>query len=140
MEDTIIKILKSCRGLIEPAPEFKVRSRRTILETPRRAPSFLGILRREAIENLKFTLSLSLATILVVAIFSGIASWKRIFENPWTPEGRELLTEAESLNFDIELGEDRYFSDSAKEIASLLGEIRESEATPVDTLLDQIIF
>ncbi len=98
------------------------------------------MIRREALENLKFTISLSLATILIVAIFGGIASWKRFMSDPWTPETKELLTEAESLDFVIELGEARYFNESAEEIASLLGEIRKSETKPVDTLLEQIIF
>jgi|SRR3989344_3821076 len=139
MEELIIQTLKKCRS-IEPTAEFKDRSRALILSHPRKRPSLLAVLRREAIENVKFTLALSLTAILLVAVFGGIASWERIFPNgPWQ-ERQNLLTEMETANFEIELREAEYFTESAKEIATLLGEIKNSETAPVDTLLDQIIF
>ena len=139
-ERNLISHIELCRS-IEPSGEFRERARRAILSLPQKHPSWIEMVRHEFVENLKFSFSLALASFLLVAVFGGFAYWRNLIPGGrFTNESRELLTEAEKMNFGIELGEAEYFSESAKEITLILGEIKAPEDQSTDALLDQIIF
>lgn len=137
MEEKISEFLKACRG-IEPSGEFKERSRRLILATEPRRLNIFGIIKQELLENLKFSLALGLASVLVFIMFGGVNYWgnKKQASNL---NGEELLSEVRNIDFQIQLGEARYFTESAEEIAALLGEIKETD-DQIDAVLDKIIF
>src|SRR3989344_699511 len=136
MEEKISKLLKICRG-IEPSEEFKERSRRLILSAIPRRLSVLEIIKQELRENLKFSLALGLASLLIFIMLGGI-NWgnKKQVSNL---ESEELLSEIRNIDFQIQLGEAKYFTESAEEIAALLGDIKETD-DQINTVLDQIIF
>jgi len=136
MEEKISKLLKICRG-IEPSGEFKERSRRLILTTRPRRLTVLEIIKQEVLENLKFSLALGLASVLVFIMLGGINRGNR--EQASNIGGAELLSEIRNVDFQIQLGEAEYFAESAEEIAALLGEIKETD-DQINTVLDQIIF
>ena len=138
-ENELINHISLCRS-IEPSRDFMERSKKAILMLPQKHLSWGEMVRYEIVENLKFSFSLALASFLLVAVFGGFAYWNNLLPGKFTTQSRDLLTEAEKMNFGIELGEAEYFSESAKEITLLLGEIREPEKTPEEALLDQIIF
>ena len=127
MEDKLLKILKKAKA-IEPEEVFGARSRRLILAARQNQPGFLETVKIGLIENFKFGLALGLATILIIVIFGGF----RYFENAAVTEapaagGQDLLAEVEKLDFQIQLDEAEYFTESAKEITALLKEIQRGE-------------
>ncbi|MEK7554605.1 MAG: hypothetical protein AAB518_01300 [Patescibacteria group bacterium] len=139
-EQELITVVQLCRA-VEPSTDFKERSRRLIAALPQKRPTWIEVVSRELVENLKFTFSLALASFILVAVFGGFAYWRNFIPGGrFTNESRELLSEAEQINLGIELGEAEYFTESAREMTLLLGEIRKPEEVPVDDLLDQIIF
>ena len=139
MEDKILKILKQARH-IEPRAEFQERSRRLIFLARRQRINIASAFINELRENFKFALALTLATFLLFTIIGGKLPLSKIFSGDATAfNGKELLREVENLNFQIQLGEAQYFSESAREIAAILGEIRNSDSE-IDKLLNEIIF
>ena len=139
-EQDFINAIRLCRS-IEPSADFTNRSRRSVAALPQKRPTWFEVFRRELTENLKFSFSLAMASFILVAVFGGFAYWRNFIPGGrFTNESRELLSEAEQMNFGIELGEAKYFDESAKEITLLLGEIRDPKQESVDDLFDQIIF
>jgi hypothetical protein len=139
MEKTILKILKDARA-IKPSKDFVERSHRLIIASSANRPSFLHIVKRELVENTKFGLALTLGTLLVFALFGGAAYFSASLLERAPAHGEGLIAEAEAVNFQIQLGEARYFNESAEEIAILLREIKGSNGESVDELLDKLIF
>lgn len=139
MEDKFLKILKQGRT-IEPRAEFKERSRALIFKPGLKQHGIIATLVNEIRENLKFGVALTLASFFIFAVLGGAIPIKNIFKRDSVAfNGDELLREVENLNFQIQLGEARYFNESALEIAAILGQIKNSESE-IDKLLNEIIF
>lgn len=137
MEEKISQLLKACRGL-EPSGEFRERSRRLLLTHKPRRLTVFEIIRQELVENLKFSLALGLGSLLLFIMLGGVSYFKGA-NGTVNLDSAELLREVRNIDFQIQLGEARYFSESAEEIAVLLGEIKETD-DQIDEVLDKIIF
>lgn len=141
MEEKLVKILKAGRS-IEPTQEFRLRSENSILASRQNRTNFFATIKSELLENFKFSLALSLASILILVIFGSFSYWKSNSAQETANlnlNGQELLTEIQALDFQIQLGEAQYFNESALEIAALLKEIKTPVKGAVDELLNQII-
>ena len=139
MEDKLLRILKQGQT-IEPRAEFKERSRALIFKSALKQQGILATLANEIRENLKFGVALTLASFLIFAVLGGAIPVRNIFKGDTVAlNGDELLKEVENLNFQIQLGEAKYFNESALEIAAILGEIKNSEPE-IDKLLNEVIF
>lgn len=125
MESNLYKVLKKAHG-IAPTHEFKERSKRLILASHQNEPSILNRIIIELKENITFSLALTLTTFLLFAIVGGTAYFTNR-TGEVASNGTELTAEAENLNFGIELGQARYFNESAEEITALLNEIKTPE-------------
>ncbi|OGY64723.1 MAG: hypothetical protein A3I24_02545 [Candidatus Harrisonbacteria bacterium RIFCSPLOWO2_02_FULL_41_13b] len=121
MEDQIIKILQSAHKL-EPDQAFKNRSRALILNLPKPKKS---ILRFGIFESLQFGAAIGFATILLFVLAGGLTYFiARVSPTLLASfDEKGLLEEASGLDFRIQLGEAKYFDDSAQQIAAVLEEI-----------------
>jgi hypothetical protein len=124
MDEKMLHILKKGKD-INPGKEFKQQSHAIILTTHQKPATPFSIVRKGITENITFGLSLSLASILLLVIFSGFF-WG-FPKNNNLAENQEVFAEAENIDFDIHLREATYFSESAEEMAALLDEIKSSE-------------
>jgi len=122
MEEKILQILKRGKGL-SPDSDFKKRSYELILSLPQKPKTIFTFFKTEIRENLTFGLSLSLASVLLIIIFGG-SFWNNPSQNN-AAASREVVAEAERINFDIHLREARYFTESAEEVAAILDKINE---------------
>ena len=124
MEDKIIKTLKALRA-IEPSEDFVKRSRGLILASPRENHHLAGFKFR-IWESFRFAGALAMASFLIFAIFGGLAYFNIKNLGPMIltsfNEGN-LLTEANSLDFQIRLNEVNYYEESAKQVTALLDEV-----------------
>lgn len=128
MEEQILKILRQGRS-IEPSGDFKERSRRLIFLAPQRKPSIFEMARASLLENFSLSLSLTLAAFMIFAIIGGFGYWNS-GEDATALNGQDIKAEAEKLDFQIQLKEAQYFTQSADEIAALLNEIKRPESKP----------
>ncbi len=124
---------------IAPRDEFRAWSRRTILATPHRQPTLLTIIRREFVENLKFSVALTLTSVFLLVVFGGLGYWRSLM--PGTSSA-DLFTEAEEVNhtLDIELREADYFYSTTDDIAAILEEIRDSDQGTLPSSTHEAIF
>ena len=122
-EEELIEILKAARGIM-PREEFRANLKAHIFNTPQKPPTLWNSLRHQLGENIKFGAALSLATLMLFVAFGSITHWSTIFQNKGPDfDNQELHAEASKLDFEIQLGEAQYFTESANEIAALLDEI-----------------
>lgn len=124
MEDQIIKTIQSAQKL-EPDKEFQKRSRALILNLPKPKNS---ILRLGIFESLQFGVAISFATILLFVLVGGLTYFiARVSPTLMASfDEKDLLEEASGLDFRIQLGEAKYFDDSAQQIAAVLEKISKS--------------
>lgn len=138
MEDKIIKILQSFR-LIEPDSEFKKRSQALIFALPKHKTNQLKI---GIFDSAKFAAAISFATILLFIVIGGLSYFKITNISPELLGGfneQNLLSEAAKLNFEIQLGEVKYFDKSAEQVAAVLKEISQvKEGEDLEKLIDEI--
>ena len=85
-------------------------------------------------ENFKFGLALTLAGFLLFLSFSGFNYLKSFGQRNAVTVQKSLQKELADLDFQIQLKEIKYFDESAKEIAILLKEIKDQEATAKEPL------
>ena len=137
MEEQIFKFLRSLR-VIEPSVEFKARSRRLIFAHTQKRP-ILEILRRELAENLKFSLALGLASLLIFIAAGGFDYWEKLSQNTTALNSQELISEVKNFDFQIQLGEAKYFDESAGAITALLDQIKDTD-NQINAGLNRIIF
>jgi hypothetical protein len=79
----------------------------------------------------------------LLALLIGFGGFLKFgMESRTTIARKALEREAAELDFSIQLGEAKYFTEAANDITALLGEIRgvEAEDPPIDTLLEHVIF
>ncbi len=125
MEDQINKILKAYKA-IEPSADFHARSRRIVLSSHIR-PSPQKSFRKGFFEDLQFGAALLVASafgFFILLTFSGTFRGNAVADTQTVNE-TELLTEARSLDANINLHEAKYFMDSAEEVAAALDRIGE---------------
>ena len=136
MEDQIIKILHSAHKL-EPDQEFKKRSRSLILNLPKPKNA---ILRLGIFESLQFGAAISFATILLFVLAGGLTYFiARVSPTLLASfDEKGLLEEASGLDFSIQLGEAKYFDDSAQQIAAVLEEISKNNKKDKDINFEDI--
>lgn len=126
MEDQIIKILESSRR-IKPNEDFQKRSRVLLCSLPKPKNP---IWRFGIFESLNFAASIGFAAILMFIIAGGIT----YFISHVSPallanfDEAALMEEAADLDFKIQIGEAKYFDDSAAQIAAVLEELAKTEA------------
>ena len=109
---------------IRPEASFVARSKSMLFSAPART-SIWEIIRRGITEPLTFGVTLALASVLLLFLFGGVAPW-----SAGDQKNRELLSEAEQLNFQIQLNEAQYYTESADEVAAYLGELKKSDTNP----------
>lgn len=140
MEDKLIKILQSLRN-INPEPDFKKRSRALILTLPEvsKAKKFVF----EVFESLKFGAAIGFAVLLLFFLAGGLSYFKITNIAPAVLsnfEEKSLTAEAANVDFKIQLGEVKYFDESAEQIAAVLKDISQIEnEKDIDKILDEII-
>lgn len=137
MEDKIIKILEISRQ-IKPEQDFQKRSRALILGLPKpKNPVF----RFSIFKSFQFAASIGFAAILIFIIAGGFT----YFISNVSPallagfDEATLMEEAAGLDFKIQLGEAKYFDDSAEQIAALLEELSKAEKEGADLDSGKII-
>ena len=141
-EDHLKKFFEPGKS-IRPSEHFTNRSLSTILAASRETPSVLERIRREFIGNLTSGFAIGLAAIFIFIAFSGTTSWERLIPGNAERAGAELLSEAASLNFDIQLGEAAYFiTQSPDEVAVVLESLHDAHAdrARIDALLEEALF
>lgn len=131
MEDKLVQFLKSLR-VIQPDAGFRERNRRVLFASAsveRQPKSF----KRGFFEDVAFGSALVFSSVVLLLIFAGTslfsANERARGDLKQLQEG-VILSEAESLEFSIHLGEARYFEESAQEVAALLREISEEGSEP----------
>jgi len=123
-EDRLIKILQTLR-FIEPAKEFKENSRAIILALPKnKKPSWRGML-----EGFKLGTAIAFAAILLFLVFGGFSLFIGNFSSKMLTSFDEnnLLHEAANVDFKIQIGEAKYFDESAAQVAAVLQELSDHE-------------
>jgi hypothetical protein len=140
-EEELIQILKAGKS-VAPRRELRERFLQSLEATPQKRATLREIIWREFAENLKFGAALGLATFLLFIAFGSVTWWSDFVRTPGGSglSERELLTEAAKLDFEIQLGEAQYYTDSAREIAVILDEIDDPSRTmnTVDGALEEI--
>ncbi len=120
MEDHLMHTLEKART-ITPDAEFVARSRRMLFAASamNEGKSF----RRGFWEDIKFGVALLLASAFMF-FFALLYSQVSIVGHARTIAAQEEVnTEAQALQFNIELGEASYFVDSAEKVAAVLNDI-----------------
>jgi hypothetical protein len=112
---------------IHPSESFREQSLGLILSRTQKQPSFPETIRREFLENMKFSLALGLAAVFVFIALGSLSNWGGVMPGGATRANNELLSEAASLEFQIELGKAEYFTQSADEIALMVESLKNSE-------------
>ncbi len=118
MDEKLRKIFEEAKA-IRPEGNFVARSRSMLFAAPPR-PSVWHVIQRGIMEPLTFGATLALASALILILFGGVSR----LGGPADTANRELLSEAESLDFQIQLSEAQYFTTSADEVAVFLGELK----------------
>ncbi len=133
----------SGRG-IYPSQSFREHSLVRILSHHQEKPSLLKNVRREFLEHMKigFALGLALAAVFIFVTLGGASHWENIIPGNSARANKELLSEAASLDFQIQLGEAAYFTQSASEVALMVRGLKNDTANKgdVDVLLNRIVF
>ena len=127
MEERLIKTLKSLNQ-IEPESNFSTLLKQQVFAAPQRnsrLPSFS----RWALESLKFAGALTLASLLIFAIFNGLLSFGNgVRSSALTSLNKErMLAEAKNADFEINLREIRYYEHSAQEVAAVFDKVLENK-------------
>lgn len=125
MEDQIKKLF-SHRGRFKPAGDFQERSRRLILMAQQNKYNLGGVI-RQSLFDFKLTLALTMAGLLIIFIGSYSFFGSNLLTSR-TANGADVKIEYENLNFQIQLKEAKYYTESAKEIAAVLKEIQKPNA------------
>lgn len=137
-----LKHLFSHARAVAPSLRFRERSLATILSEAHTPLSVMQRIRREFIENLTFGFAIGLAAIFIFVAFGGVSNWEQLIPGNDTRNNAELLSEAASLDFKIQLGEAAYFTQSAEEIAVMVQSLQneESDRKELEALLQQVVF
>lgn len=114
---------------IQPSESFRAKSLGLILSRPQRQPTLLETIKREFFENIQLSLSLGLAAVFVFIALGSFSNWGSMFPGNAARTNNELLTEAASLDFQIELGQAEYLTQSADEIALMVESIKNTETS-----------
>ncbi len=127
---------------VHPRESFREKSLTAILLERQEAPSLLATIRHEFLENIKFGFALGLAAVFIFLVSGGISNWERFIPGNAERANEELLSEAASLDFQIQLGEAEYFTHSADDIALMIKSLKDGggSKSDVDVLLNKIIF
>ena len=112
---------------VQPTAEFVARSKATIC----RAPQIEARVPGRFWERVKLSSALAFASVLVLIGFGSI----NYLSNNSAPvlgsfNNNNLLTEASSLNFQLQIKEATYFTESAETVALALDEIAKDNQTP----------
>ncbi len=131
MEEKLAQFLKSLR-VIQPDAGFRERARRVLFASASAAEQPKSF-KRGFFEDVAFGSALVFSSVAFLIIFAGASLFSAnragLSDLRQLNEG-VLLSEAESLDFNIHLGEARYFEESAQEVAALLREISTEGSEP----------
>lgn len=135
MEEKLRALLQKGKE-IAPSDEFVERSHRMIIGSPQLRHSLQSLIRREILENLKFGASLALAAALVLVVFGSFSYWGNLYGGSQALNEERLREEAKNIDFQIQLSETTYYTESAQEIAVFLGEIDTRGSDTIDDALE----
>ena|SRR3989338_3246618 len=126
MEEEIFKLFKN-KHEIKPDSEFLNRSKRLILMSHQNNQNIMRKFKNEFSNNLNLVLGLSLTVVVALITVGGFIYLNTSNGGLAETFNGNFKKEAEAVDFQIQLKEVKYFSDSAKEIAALLHEIKTPE-------------
>lgn len=141
MEDNLIKILREFSN-IQPDAGFIKRGRLALSVLPPQKianPVRRGVM--EALESFKFAAAITFASLMLFLIMGGV-SYVKFKNSPGilgSMQEQDLKDEAE---FSIQLGEAKYFEQSAEQVAAALNKISEEngkDKADGDLLLNSFI-
>jgi len=129
LHDEQLKHFFSPSKHIRPRERFQEESLRTILSHELRPASFMRSAQRQFWGNLTLGFALGLTAIFVFFAFGGKTNLLHLIPGSAERNESELLSEAASLDFQIELGEAEYFgTQSAEEVALMIQTINDDGA------------
>ncbi len=126
MEQKILQILKALK-ILQPEKGFLERSRNLIMSAPQK--QFPGLV-RGVLDSLKLSMALSLASLLLFVVIGGFSYLNLQKISPGAVSlinEAKLRSEASSLDFQIQLGEVKYYLESDEAIGA-----------EIDKLLDEL--
>ncbi len=126
MEEKILQFLKALK-VLQPEKGFLERSKNLIMSAPQK--QFPGLV-RGVLDSLKLSMALSLASLLLFVVIGGFSYLNLQKISPGAVSlinEAKLRSEASSLDFQIQLGEVRYYLESDEVIGA-----------EIDKLLDEL--
>ncbi len=126
MEEKILQLLKSLK-ILQPDKGFLDRSKNLIMSAPQK--QFPGLV-RGVLDSLKLSMALSLASLLLFVVIGGFSYLNLQKVSPGAVSlinEAKLRSEASNLDFQIQLGEVKYYLESDEAIGA-----------EIDKLLDEL--
>ncbi|TSC89558.1 MAG: hypothetical protein G01um10143_48 [Parcubacteria group bacterium Gr01-1014_3] len=126
MEEKILQLLKSLK-ILQPEKGFLERSKNLIISAPQK--QFPGLV-RGVLDSLKLSMALSLASLLLFVVIGGFSYLNLQKVSPGAVSlinEAKLRSEASNLDFQIQLGEVKYYLESDEAIGA-----------EIDKLLDEL--
>ncbi len=124
MEDQLIKFLKSFKSIV-PDEGFVSRSRKLVLASEQHSRGWF-IFRGGIMESLKLGAALTLASALLFIVLGGVSYFNVRNLSPVmlsSVNQSNIQTEADNLDFHIQLGEIKYDVNADKEVGAKIDEL-----------------